>query len=183
LIALPLCSAAYIHNISAAYLGTELSAWESYQRAAPRLLPLLVTQLFVGLLVLIGYLACIVPGIILTFWFLLVGPIVVLEGEWGPEAMGRSRELIRGNIGKAFLLAVVVSLITLVFTWILGFSIAMVPWPHELAAPVVANIMQVLIVPLQAAPFLLLYYDLRIRKEAFDLEQLALLESAGAELP
>lgn len=182
LIALPLCTAAYIQNISAAYLGTTLGAWESYQRAAPRLLPLLVTQLLFSILVGIGYLLCIVPGIILTFWFLLVGPVVVLEEKWGPAALRRSRELIRGNIGKAFLLAMVVSLITMVFSWILGIVVASVPWPHEMAAPVVVNMLQVLIVPLQSAPFLLLYYDLRIRKEAFDLEQLASLQTVGVEM-
>jgi ABC-type methionine transport system permease subunit len=88
---------------------------------------------------------------------------------------------MRGNIGKAFLLAMVVSLITIVFSWILGIVVASVPWPHEMAKPVVVNMLQVLIVPLQSAPFLLLYYDLRIRKEAFDLEQLASLQTGGVE--
>lgn len=182
LVALPLCSAAYIQSISAAYLGRSLGAWESYQRAAPRLLPLLVTQFFVGLLVGIGYLLCLVPGIILSFWFLLVSPIVVLEEEWGPTALRRSRELMRGNIGKAFTLALVVTLLTVVFTWIMGLAVRMVPWPFPMAVPVIHSFLQVFIVPLQTAPFLLLYYDLRIRKEAFDLEQLASLQTADVEM-
>ena len=41
---------------------------------------------------------------------------------------------------------------------------------------------QVLVMPISAAAFILLYYDLRIRKEGFDLEMLAKdLASRGAD--
>ena len=51
---LPLCSAALTYNISAAYLGKNLSAGESYQRALPRLAALLGTQILAGLTVMLG---------------------------------------------------------------------------------------------------------------------------------
>src|SRR5262249_17980642 len=42
LVVVPLCNGALIHNISAAYLGEGLSAWQSYARAAPRLVRLIL---------------------------------------------------------------------------------------------------------------------------------------------
>ena len=37
----------------------------------------------------------------------------------------------------------------------------------------VQNLVNVLVLPIQTAPLILLYYDLRIRKEAFDLQMLS----------
>ena len=64
LILSPLCQAALVHNISASYLGEEISAGESYSRALSRLLPLLGSQIMAGVIILIGFLLLIVPGII-----------------------------------------------------------------------------------------------------------------------
>lgn len=35
------------------------------------------------------------------------------------------------------------------------------------------HLLQALVLPIQTAPTILLYYDLRIRKEAFDLQKLS----------
>ena len=56
---------------------------------------------------------------------------------------------------------------------ILGFVIGLIPWPHVLLRVFVQNLAQALLLPIQVAPITLLYYDLRIRKEAFDLQMLS----------
>ena len=173
IILIPLCSAALVQNISASYLGENLSAGQSYARAAPRLLGLIGTQILVGLVVLVGFILCLVPGIIFSLWFLVIAPVVILEGKAGPSAMGRSRELMRGNLDKGFILAFVVGILSFIIAWALGMLTALVPWLHPAAAVFVQNLVQAIIVPIQTAPWILLYYDLRIRKEAFDLQKLA----------
>ena len=85
---LPLCAAALTLNISAAYLGKELSAGESYQRAAPRLAGLIGTQILAGIIVLLGFCLFIVPGIIFSLWFYVLVPVVVLEGVAGTHSAG-----------------------------------------------------------------------------------------------
>lgn len=189
----PLCIAALTSNISAAYLGQKLSAAESYQRAVPRLLPLIGTFLLIGVIFgvmgaavavlffvhpLVGTVALItmaVIGIMLTFWFYVVAPVVILEGSSGPVALRRSRELIRGNIGKAFGLSLILFLLGLIIGAILGAAISFVPGTHANAVlgAFVQNLVQALILPITTAPVVLFYYDLRIRKEAFDLQMLA----------
>ena len=52
---------------------------------------------------MLGFVLLIVPGIIFSLWFYVLVPVVVLEGVTGTAALGRSRELMRGNLGKAFL--------------------------------------------------------------------------------
>ncbi len=170
---IPLCTAAMIQNISASYLGEDLSAGASYGRAAPRFLPLMGTQVLVFLVVMVGLVLLIIPGIIFSLWFLIVGPVVILEGVGGTSALGRSRELMRGNLGKGFSLMFVVGILCAVLGWIFGLLIGLVPWPHASLALFVQTVLPGLWLPIQTSPLILLYYDLRIRKEAFDLQKLA----------
>jgi hypothetical protein len=173
LILFPLCLAAMVHNISASYLGETLSAGDCYARAMPRVLPLLGTQVIVGIVVMIGFLLFIVPGVIFSLWYYVVVPVVILEGAAGFRALGRSRELVRGNLGKAFVLGLVVFLLSAIFGGVLQGVAKFVPWPHPALATFALSILPALWLPIQTAPSILLYYDLRIRKEAFDLQQLS----------
>jgi hypothetical protein len=170
---LPLCSAALVHNISASYLGLELTAGQSYARAAPRLLGLIGTQILVFLAIALGYVLLIVPGIIFSLWLLLVVPIVMLEGRFGTSAMGRSRELMRGNLGRGFLIGLLVAILVAIINWILGLLTQWVPWPHPAMHVFFSVLLAAVVLPIQTAPWILLYYDLRIRKEAFDLQMLS----------
>jgi hypothetical protein len=170
---MPLCMAALMHNISASYLGENLSAGQSYARAAPRLLPLLGTQILGGLIVMLGLLLFIIPGIIFSLWFFILAPVVVLEGLAGTKALGRSRELMRGNLGKAFLLGLLVSILGGIIGGVLGAVAQLIPWPHPSLGIFFNTAVQAIVLPIQTAPVILLYYDLRIRKEAFDLQKLS----------
>ena len=174
-----ICTAALVHNISSAYLGKELSAGESYQRALSRLAELIGTQLLVGIVVVLGLCLCVVPGVIFGLWFYVVVRIVVLEGVAGPAAMGRSRELTRGNLGKIFLVAFLVGLVATVINLTFIFVIGLIPLPFHLLTVFFQYLPQSLLLPVTIAPITLLYYDLRIRKEAFDLQML----SAAMEPP
>lgn len=172
-ICLPLCLAALTHNISASYLGENLSAAQSYGRVMPRLLAIIGTQVLAGLIVVVGFFLCVVPFFIFLLWFYVLSPIVVLEGLSGTVALGRSRELMRGNMGKAFVLALVLWLLGVIIGLSLGFGIGAMFGPHYVLQTFFAQVLHAFILPIQTAPIVLFYYDLRIRKEAFDLQQLS----------
>jgi len=172
IVLLPLCSAALVQNISASYLGENLSAWQSYSRAAPRLLGLLWTEILSGLIIMVGFLLLIVPGIYFSLWFLLIVPVVVLEKTSGSSALGRSRTLMRGNLSKGLVLGFAVAIIGGIINWALSLLLALVPM-NPLIMQMLSIVVAAIILPIQTAPWTLLYYDLRIRKEAFDIEKLA----------
>ncbi len=169
---MPLCHAALTHNISAAYLGKELSAGESYKRGAPRLAGLIWTLFLAWLVIYMGF-CLVVAWILFMIWFYVVTPVVVLEGVTGPAALGRSRELVRGNLGKTALLGFLAWLMAVVIILILRLVIGLIPWPHILFRVFIQNLVGVVVLPIMTAPSILLYYDLRIRKEAFDLQMLS----------
>jgi hypothetical protein len=138
------------------------------------LLPLAITNVFVGLFIVLGFMLLIVPGIYFTLWCTVVQPVVVLEKLWGIGAIRRSRELMRDNLSKGLKVVLAVGVLTWILSLAMGLLLAWVPWPHAMVGLAATYALQALILPIQTAPTLLLYYDLRIRKEAFDLEQLAL---------
>lgn len=161
--------------ISEAYLGRRISAGEALRRAVPLIWPLLVVSLLSSLLIGIGFLLLLVPGLILLSGLLLSSVAMVVERpRRATTAMARSWELSRGHKGQVFGTVLVAFLLLLVprvavsTIWGLsgGSSRALFPI-------VVSAILEVAVYPYLYTVITLVYYDLRIRKEGFDLDLLA----------
>jgi len=173
-IAYPLCTGALVVNISASYLGENVGAGQSYVRAFRKLWRLLVAQGWTTMVVLFGLMLCVVPGLVLSMQLLLVPQVVLLEDHKAWAALGRSRALMADYLGKALGLSAVVWLLGLVIGAAVSTAVRIVPWPYPLIGDFLSYlIVELLMLPLAIATVVLLYYDLRIRKEAFDLQHLA----------
>jgi hypothetical protein len=104
-------------------------------------------------------------------------PIVVLENLGGSfDSFGRSWELTRGFKRKIFAIGFVTWVIYFVPAMALGFLSAY----FMFEAPAVARVIQVasaalpiVMTPILSCVWTLLYYDLRVRREAFDLQILS----------
>jgi hypothetical protein len=179
-----------VRGISEGYLGRDVSVGQAYGFVLPKALSLIGAALLVGLIATLGYILCIVPGVIFSLWYALTAPSIVIENLRAGAGMRRSKQLASGNLGRIFLVLLVVALIS----WVFGFTFQMIgqyvaAWllaPSPVAATALQQLLQVipaiLVMPIGAAASVLLYYDLRIRKEGFDLEMLAeRLASAEAQ--
>lgn len=163
--------------VSDAYLGRETSATVALQRATTLLGRLIVISILTSILVGLGFLLLIVPGVILLSGLLLSTVVAVLEAPpSATAAMGRSWDLTRGFRGKVFLTVLVAFLLLLVPSIaisgadaILGDSDGTV----SLIILVLEAVLQIFIYPFAYVVMTVLYYDLRVRKEGFDLELLA----------
>ena len=82
--------------------------------ATKRMLDLIVASLLVGIIVSAGLLLLIVPGVILGIVFMLTVHVVVLEGRGPVEALARSRRLTSRRWAKAFLLLLIMGVVSLV---------------------------------------------------------------------
>jgi len=173
-IAYPLCAGALVVNISSSYLGESIGAGQSYARAFRKLWRLLVAQAWATTLVLLGVLLCVVPGIVLALQLLVVPQVVLLEDLKPWAAIGRSRTLTAHYLGKAFVLMAIVWLFGIVAGQAIGLAVHAIPWPFPIIGDFFSYLLQqTLMLPLSVATLVLFYYDLRIRKEAFDLRHLA----------
>ncbi|MGH7151135.1 MAG: hypothetical protein ACREIU_10570, partial [Planctomycetota bacterium] len=161
-----------IQAVSDVYLGNRAGVQTAFGRAFRRVLPMLGAALLMTIAIFVGFLLLIVPGILWLAALSCVNAAVMLESRSVLGSFRRSRELTRGFRKKALLLIVLASLIG----WIWGALVGAVSGWLDLgpaSLTVLTHAANVFYAPFYAVVTILLYYDLRIRKEAFDLEVLA----------
>lgn len=188
--ALALCQGATTVAVSETYLGRPVTMAEAYRRMLPRTLVLAGTMIGFSLLLGIGFLLLIVPGIYFMVTYGLALTVVAIEKVGFSEGMSRSSDLVKGNRGRIG----VIYLLSIVATYVLAFALAL---PAALASealkdtlPLVAAMLEfgaqvvssALATPIGLIGFTLAYYDARVRKEAFDLH-LMMDDAAPAAVP
>lgn len=137
---------------------------------------------FIGLFLFSGILLITIPVVI---WFLVQWgvsvPALLAEGLGPNRAMGRSRELVAGRwwrtLGIFCLVLLLTSIASAIVEFMAGFIIGLIPGLGEDLrsglAVVAASLAGALVVPVTYIAITLMYYDLRVRREGFDLDQLA----------
>jgi hypothetical protein len=174
-------TAASTFVVADTYLGASLTPQEAFLRSTPFMGRLIGTSLLVSLLMGLGFMLLIVPGVILTCGLLLTPSALVLEDiSGGPAAMGRSWELTKGFRGKIFGALLVAFVLLLVPGIALG-AFALGATADSLSESalsagvmLIQAVLQILVYPFFYVLTTVLYYDLRVRKEGFDLERLAM---------
>jgi hypothetical protein len=188
LCAVGLATAACFRAIAQSYLG-ESADWRESLRFATRHIPslLLITLLYV-LGVGLGTVLFIGPGIWLYVAWAFALPVLLVEGARGRVALGRSFALVKGRWWKTFgtlvvgfiLAAIISSLMQAIF--LVGMVVGDDNDTVVLVLSAIAGIVGLSIsTPFQAALLTVLYFDLRVRREGFDLELLA--QEIGAKAP
>jgi hypothetical protein len=172
--------------IADTYLGRETDARQSLSYAGNRLGATLwlTIVLIVGLGA--GFVALILPGIWLLVAWSVAYPVMLVEGIGGVDALKRSFRLTEGHWWATLARLAVAYVLVTVFTTIASLVFLL---PAELAVDdtsfgaLVLESAANFVVSLVTTPFLaavatLIYFDLRVRKEGFDLALLA--ERMGA---
>lgn len=165
-------------SVSDICLGNQPSIQRSYKRVFGVLLgKLLATDFLVFLFFIAGLILLVLPGLIFLAWVVVFGPVVVLEGAWGLDAIRRSKALGQGfylRNGAMFAALIVVYTLIDVGLRLMGAGIAnslgfLQSWMVEAALVPFSELFSpiLLIVPI------LMYYDLRARKEMYNRAALA----------
>jgi hypothetical protein len=136
----------------------DASPGQLLRAAMPVLGQLIGVAIVGGIGVVIGFFLLIVPGLILITVWSVAAPVVVLERPPGLRALGRSRELVRGNGWQVFGVILV-----------LGVLVNIIAGAIELGAEsagtgagiVVRVVLGVLTAPLLALASSVLYFELR----------------------
>jgi hypothetical protein len=92
----------------------DLSLGGLFRSVSKVLAPLLWTAILVGLGVFVGFLAFLIPGLVLLTWWAVAAPVVVCEVRTPTEAISRSRGLVRGHGWQVFSVLVVTFLLVLI---------------------------------------------------------------------
>jgi len=122
-----------------------------------------------GLIVFLGILLLVVPGVIAMCALYVAIPAVVVEDVGPGEALGRSRALTKGSRWGILAVALVVGVVTLVAAGVAGVAAVRgtSALPHPIPA-LVSSALMVFATPLGACAAAVAYHDLRVAKEGVD---------------
>jgi hypothetical protein len=150
------------------FLGRDLDIAESYRFGLARFWSIVLVGLLYGLVVLGGLILFVIPGIFFAIRLSLSVNALVIEGHRGRAALSRSWNLVRGLgwhvFGALFVAAVLAGLVSGLLTAPFGSNLAL--------RAIGQSIGQIITMPFTALVGVLLYLDVRVRKERYDPTQL-----------
>ena len=172
-----IADAAVAYAAAEAWHGREPSAAAALRAVRSRLWPVLATGLYRTIFVLGGLMLLIAPGLILLSMYALIPGIAVLEPTLGAgAALRRSRALTAGWRWQAFVCH------ALPYVFAVGANMLvsrlLTDIGGRLLGGVGGSLVDVAITPFVIGIQVVLYFDLRIRKEGYDVE--AMLAATAA---
>ena len=120
-----------------------------------KLLSIWALNIIVGIIVFLGFIALIVPGIILAIMFSLALPVLLIENKGVTESMGRSRVLVGQRWLKTFATLLVLGIIVIIASVI----ISAIKGLFGIASPVVNGILAAFYQPLFPILLAVYYYS------------------------
>jgi hypothetical protein len=169
-----LTSALLIQFLSKRYLNAKHSVEQYINSIIPILLPIIGISVAVAVIVSIGFMALVIPGIYFTLGLSLAVEVMIIERLSIPESLTRSFLLTKGKKGEIFFYTLIFTILSLMAEKFLSFMIMAAASSQEVFNPqqVVLMLTQVLLTPLGACLFILIYFNIRVEKEAFSVDQL-----------
>ena len=174
---LMLAAGPMVHATAQVALAREVRLEVCFTRAWERVANLLVATVIVMLLIVASaILSLAIVGIpvlvyLIVVLYFYVQPIM-LEGYQGVEALGRSRELVRGSWWRVFGIGLLLLLVIVAVTALIsipGFALAGL---SENVGQFYFSAVAVVTMPIMPIGGTLMYFDLRVRKEGYTLAQL-----------
>lgn len=139
----------------------DLTLEETFRASGDRLWQVIVVGLVVGVIVAVGFVLLIVPGLIALTWLVAAIPVVVLERAGLGEALSRSVDLVRGNGWRVFGLIVLLFLILLVVSAAISGVLALFGLSAEVARVLGSAVTNAVLVPFVAVALTLAYFRLK----------------------
>ena len=192
-----LMTAALASASASAYLGEPVTVGRVYGKVLRRGHVLAGTALLWGLAVGTGYLVCFVGAILPLTWYALSAHVFSVEGKGYAGALKRSANLVSGHGGRLWGALLLLGLISWVATlgvqlplaYALDTVLRSVPggesWlgggsftggtglRRQMVGSVSGGIAELFAAPFLICTLTVFYFDLRVRKEAWDVERLA----------
>jgi hypothetical protein len=191
-VAIEVAHAATVMAVSHLHLERPTSIGLAYASAKSSMGRVIGISLAVAIGVGVGLVLLVVPGIYLALTWSLSIPVTVLEGGGLNVSTRRSGFLTKGSKGRIF----VIYLLIVVLVWVVSALIQLV-LVGSLKAVAIHNVSTntalsyalqsaggfvstCLVGPLATIAMTLIYYDVRVRKEGFDLQlMMATIEGGG----
>jgi hypothetical protein len=164
-----LLTGAITRAVAAEVVGEDPGVEQSYQFGFHRLGSVLLVGVLVGLATVAGLIVFVLPGIYIGVRLAVSIEALVVEGRRGTQAMARSWELVGGHWWHAFATLLVAGLLTSVVNALITAPFSNTGWVVQAIAAAAGTVVTL---PYGVLVGVLLYLDLRARKERLSLETL-----------
>jgi len=180
---------ASVFAVSEIYAGRRPTIQESYRLVRGKAGVIFGVVTITGLILIAGFIALIIPGLYLMCRVPVATAAALIEDQGPGDAIRRSFDLTKNFAGRAAL----IYMLALALTYGVGLMIQ-IPFFMLLAVSArqthlailwtvlaqTGNILGgILVAPVHSIAFALFYYDLRVRKEAFDLQMM--MQAVGVD--
>ena len=169
----PFLTALFARATSQIYLGATPELRDAMRYARSKIRSILLITILTFFAILGGFILLIIPAIIFYVRFAFSTAALVVEDVRGRKAMKRSWSLAKGRFWPLFGTLIVASIVTTFVSGAIGLPLtfaaqAIGPSAWPLAA-LGNSFASVIARPLVVIVVVVLYFDLRIRKEGFDI--------------
>ena len=174
--------AATVVAVSQVHLDRPASVFDSFSRIKGQIFPVILLSFLISLAAGAALIAFIIPGIYLFLMWSLAVQSKVLEDKGILDSLSRSMDLTKGTRGRIFVIGLLFIVLSIAMNWLVQMPIVAAAGVSSQRALVrstmlwqvisqaVGFVAQCLAGPLVTIALSLVYYDQRVRKEAFDLQ-------------
>ncbi len=176
MIATFLATAAAYRLVADAYLGRPVDPGRSLRFGFEHLGSVIWLSLLAGFGIALGLLLLVIPGLYLAVAWAIAVPVMLSENLRGRKALGRSRALVSGRFWPCAGVLLLAILLALIVAAAIEFLVLAITGSSDndtvifFTQGISSLISDTLVLPFQVAVTTVLYIDLRVRKEGFDIQ-------------
>ena len=165
-----MAQAAAVHIVATRYVDEDVTAADALRAVWARLGTVMAATFVFGLLVGIGTLLLVFPGIYAATTYCVVMAAVMVEGLDSTSALRRSSELTKGSKTRILGIFLVAFVVYFLLVFVVAFALGLLTSPGVTALG--ARLFMAVANPFLSVLLTLLYFDLRIRREGLDIDMM-----------
>ena len=165
----PLAIGALSIAVADRVLGGNASWREVWALMFRRLVPWLTAAIPAAIVVAFGYVFFFIPGVVLGLLFAFVSPVVLFERLRGQAALQRSAQLVASDWLRIALMFIVLAVVCWFAAWVANL---LVPRSAIFIGSLFGDLATMVILPLPAIAIVLLYLDVRRKRDGYTNERL-----------
>lgn len=163
----PLQTGAMAYGVFKQMSGQAATLGQCLGAAGQRFIPLLMTTLLVALVTVVGFLMCVLPGLVLSLGLLVAIPVVMVERNLGVvDTLKRSWDLTDGYKVTLFVFLILLGLLSFIPSFLLELA------PIPVVSTLLPLALQVVLGTVQSVAQGVAYQGMRTAKEGTNTDEL-----------
>jgi hypothetical protein len=150
-------------------LGGQAGWREVWPLLSRRFTPWLTAAIPAALVIAFGYIFFYIPGVVLGLLFTFLSPVVLFEGLRGQAALQRSAQLVASDWLRIALMFIVLAVLSWFAGWV---AHLLVPRSAIFLGSLLGDLATIVLLPLPAIGLVLLYLDIRRKRDGYTNERL-----------